>query len=147
MSVCLAAMGQPLGTPALTAYLAVSAVLFSLGLVGFMVRRNMIVMFLAAEMMLQGVSLTATAFGRYHQDWGGQMLVIFIIAVAAAEAGLALAQLINRKAPVTALTAKVFAPPLPEVTYLLINSSDPGPITNLVLSANLICTSPVEGFG
>jgi NADH-quinone oxidoreductase subunit K len=72
-------------------YLAVGGALFALGLVGFLVRRNLIVMFLCAEMMLQGVSLTLVAFGRFHNDWGGQMLVIFIITVAACEAGIALA--------------------------------------------------------
>lgn len=72
-------------------YLVVGGLLFGIGLLGFIIRRNMIVMFLCAEMMLQGVSVTAIAFGRYHDDWGGQMLVIFIIAVAAAEAGIALA--------------------------------------------------------
>jgi NADH-quinone oxidoreductase subunit K len=72
-------------------YLVVGGLLFGIGLLGFIVRRNMIVMFLSAEMMLQGVSVTAIAFGRYHDDWGGQMLVIFIIAIAAAEAGIALA--------------------------------------------------------
>lgn len=72
-------------------YLLVGAILFVLGLVGFLVRRNMIVMFLCAEMMLQGVSLTLIGFGRYHADWGGQMLVIFIITVAACEAGIAMA--------------------------------------------------------
>ena len=51
----------------------------------------MIVMFLSAEMMLQGVSLSLVAWGRYHDDLGGQMLVIFIIAVAACEAAIALA--------------------------------------------------------
>ena len=71
-------------------YLVVGALLFALGLVGFLVRRNMIVMFLCAEMMLQGVSLSLAAWGRYHQDWGGQMLVIFVIAVAACEAAVAL---------------------------------------------------------
>lgn len=72
-------------------YLIVGALLFGIGLVGFLTRRNMIVMFLAAEMMLQGVSVTLIAFGRYHNDWGGQMLVIFILTVAACEAGIALA--------------------------------------------------------
>jgi NADH-quinone oxidoreductase subunit K len=78
-------------------FLAVGGVLFALGLVGFLVRRNMIVMFLCAEMMLQGVSVSLVAFGRYHGSlgapgaWGGQMLVIFIITVAACEAGLAMA--------------------------------------------------------
>jgi NADH-quinone oxidoreductase subunit K len=51
----------------------------------------MIVMFLCAEMMLQGVSVSLVAWGRYHDDWGGQMLVIFIVTVAACEAGIALA--------------------------------------------------------
>ena len=72
-------------------YLIVGAMLFGIGMVGFLSRRNMIVMFLAAEMMLQGVSLTLVAFARFHNDYGGQMLVVFIIAVAACEAAIALA--------------------------------------------------------
>jgi len=72
-------------------YLIVGAVLFGLGAVGFLSRRNMIVMFLCAEMMLQGVSLSLVAFSRFHNDFGGQMLVVFIIAVAACEAAIALA--------------------------------------------------------
>ena len=87
-------------------YLLVGGLLFVLGMIGFLVRRNMIVMFLCAEMMLQGVSLSLIGFGRYHSSladsaqaagvvsagpWGGQMLVIFIIAVAACEAGIAMA--------------------------------------------------------
>jgi NADH-quinone oxidoreductase subunit K len=80
-------------------FLAIGGLLFGLGLVGFLVRRNMIVMFLCAEMMLQGVSLTLVGFGRYHGSlpdanlagaWGGQMLVIFIITIAACEAGIAM---------------------------------------------------------
>jgi NADH-quinone oxidoreductase subunit K len=50
----------------------------------------MIVMFLAAEMMLQGVSLSLVAWSRFHDNFGGQMLVIFIIAVAACEAAIVL---------------------------------------------------------
>ncbi len=72
-------------------YLLIGGVLFALGLIGFMVRRNMIVMFLCVEMMLQGISVSLVAWSRFHDDWGGQMLVLFIIAVAAAEAGIALA--------------------------------------------------------
>ena len=72
-------------------YLVVGALLFTIGVVGFIVRRNLIVVFLSAEMMLQGVSVSLVAWGRFHDDWGGQMMVIFIIAVAAAEAGVALA--------------------------------------------------------
>jgi len=81
-------------------YLAIGAALFALGLIGFLTRRNMIVMFLCAEMMLQGISVSLVGFGRYHGavatpgsagPWGGQMLVIFIITVAACEAGIAMA--------------------------------------------------------
>ena len=72
-------------------YLVVGGLLFAIGLIGFVVRRNVIVMFLCVEMMLQGVSVSLIAWGRYHADWGGQMLVLFIIAVAAAEAGIAMA--------------------------------------------------------
>jgi NADH-quinone oxidoreductase subunit K len=76
--------------------LAVGGALFALGLIGFLVRRNMIVMFLCAEMMLQGVSINLIGWGRYHGSlglsgaWDGQMLVIFIITIAACEAGLAM---------------------------------------------------------
>jgi NADH-quinone oxidoreductase subunit K len=72
-------------------YLLVGALLFGIGLVGFLSRRNMIVMFLSAEMMLQGVSVSLVAWGRYRNDWGGQILVIFILTVAACEAAIALA--------------------------------------------------------
>ncbi|MEX2559402.1 MAG: NADH-quinone oxidoreductase subunit NuoK [Pirellulales bacterium] len=72
-------------------YLALGALLFGIGLAGFLSRRNMIVMFLAAEMMLQGVSLSLVAWGRFHNDWGGQVLVIFVLTVAACEAAIALA--------------------------------------------------------
>jgi NADH-quinone oxidoreductase subunit K len=71
-------------------YLTVGAILFGLGLIGFISRRNMIVMFLCAEMMLQGVSVSLVAWGRYHNDWGGQILVIFILTVAACEAAIAM---------------------------------------------------------
>lgn len=75
-------------------YLLVGAALFTIGLVGFLVRRNIIVMFLCAEMMLQGVSISFVAWGRYHGDLDGQALVIFVIAVAACEAGIALALIV-----------------------------------------------------
>jgi len=71
--------------------LLVGALLFGIGMIGFLSRRNMIVMFLAAEMMLQGVSVSLVAWGRYHNDWGGQILVIFSLTVAACEAAIALA--------------------------------------------------------
>ncbi len=78
-------------TAILQNHLFVGAVLFALGLIGFLVRRNVIVMFLCVELMLQGVALSLVSWSRYHGDWGGQMLVIFIITVAACEAALGLA--------------------------------------------------------
>ncbi len=72
-------------------FLIIGGLLFGLGLIGFISRRNMIVMFLCAEMMLQGISVSLVAWGRFHNDWGGQMLVIFILTVAACEAAIALA--------------------------------------------------------
>jgi len=72
-------------------YLVVGAVLFVLGMVGFLARRNMIVMFLCAEMMLQGVAINLLAFARFRGNLQGQAFVLFIITVAACEAGIALA--------------------------------------------------------
>ena len=70
--------------------LLLSAVLFTVGLVGFMTRRNMIVMFLCTELMFQAVAIAMIAFGRFHHDVSGQVFVIFILTIAAAEAALAL---------------------------------------------------------
>ena len=67
-----------------------SALLFVIGLFGFMTRRNMIVMFLCTELMFQGVALALVTFSRMHLDVSGQVFVIFILTVAAAEAALAL---------------------------------------------------------
>jgi NADH-quinone oxidoreductase subunit K len=70
--------------------LIVGAILFALGLVGILTRRNLIVMFLCAELMLQGISVSLVAWSRHHGDWGGQILVIFVLSVAACEAAIAL---------------------------------------------------------
>lgn len=72
-------------------FLAVGAILFGIGLVGFLTRRNLITLFLCAEMMMQGVVLNLVAFSRLHGNMGGQVFALFIITVAACEAGLALA--------------------------------------------------------
>ena len=71
-------------------YLIVGAVLFALGLIGFLARRNLIVMFLCAEMMLQGVAINLLAFARFHGNLQGQAFTLFVITVAACEAGIAL---------------------------------------------------------
>ncbi len=72
-------------------YLIVGAILFVLGMIGFMTRRNLILMFLCAELMLQGVSLNLVAFSRQHGNLQGQVFTLFVITVAACEAALALA--------------------------------------------------------
>jgi NADH-quinone oxidoreductase subunit K len=72
-------------------YLAVGAALFVLGALGFLTRRNLILMILSSELMLHGVSLTLVTFGRMHHSQEGQAFTIFILTVAACEAGLALA--------------------------------------------------------
>ena len=75
---------------ALQHYLAVGAVMFVIGLIGFMTRRNLIVMFLCTELMFQGVAINLIAFGAYHGNLGGQSFVIFVLVIAAAEASIAL---------------------------------------------------------
>ena len=75
---------------ALQHYLAVGAIMFVVGMIGFMSRRNLIVMFLCTELMFQGVAINLIAFGRYHANLGGQAFVIFVLVIAAAEASLAL---------------------------------------------------------
>jgi NADH-quinone oxidoreductase subunit K len=72
-------------------YLIVGAILFGLGMIGFLARRNMIIMFLSAEMMLQGVAVNLVAFAHYRGNLGGQVLTLFIVTVAACEAAVALA--------------------------------------------------------
>lgn len=71
-------------------YLAVGAALFVLGALGFLTRRNLILMILSSELMLHGVSLTLVTFGRMNHSLEGQAFTIFILTVAACEAGLAL---------------------------------------------------------
>ena len=71
-------------------YLALGAILFAIGLVGFMARRNMIMMFLCTEIMFQGVAINLIAFSRFHLNPSGQSFVIFLLSIAAAEASLAL---------------------------------------------------------
>jgi NADH-quinone oxidoreductase subunit K len=72
-------------------YLALSAVLFTIGVVGVLVRRNVIVVFMAIELMLNSVNLTLVAFSSFLGDVTGQALVFFVMAVAAAEAAVGLA--------------------------------------------------------
>lgn len=67
---------------------------FCIGLVGILVRRNLLVMLMCVELMLNAVNLAFVAFARHHQDMSGQVSVFFIITVAAAESAVGLGLLI-----------------------------------------------------
>lgn len=75
---------------ALSHFLLTGAVLFTLGLIGFISRRNLIIMFLCTEMMFQGVAVSLVAFAKFHGNFSGQTFVIFVLTIAAAESALAL---------------------------------------------------------
>jgi NADH-quinone oxidoreductase subunit K len=83
-----------MATVPLSWYLILSALLFTIGVVGVLVKRNPIVIFMCVELMLNAVNLSLVAFGRYLGDAGGQMLSIFVMAVAAAEVAVGLGILI-----------------------------------------------------
>jgi NADH-quinone oxidoreductase subunit K len=76
-------------------YLALSAVLFAIGVAGVLVRRNLIVLFMAIEIMLNAVNLSFVALARARGDVDGQLIVFFVMAVAAAEAAVGLALFIQ----------------------------------------------------
>lgn len=78
-----------------TNYLIVGGILFVLGAIGFLTRRNLITLMLSAEMMLHGVSLNLVAFSKYHNNFQGQAFTAFILTVAACEAGIALALILT----------------------------------------------------
>jgi len=72
------------------AYILIGAVLFAVGMVGFLARRNLIVMFLSTEIMLQGVLLNLVGFGSMYPGVSGQVFGLFVLVIAAVEAGLGL---------------------------------------------------------
>jgi NADH-quinone oxidoreductase subunit K len=72
-------------------YLILSAILFSLGLIGVLVRRNAIVILMSIELMLNAVNLTFVAFSHQMNNLDGKIIVFFVMTVAAAEAGVGLA--------------------------------------------------------
>lgn len=75
-------------------YLVVSALLFSLGLAGVIMRRNLIVMYMSLELMLNAANLALVTFSRYNNNLDGQVMVFFIITVAAAEVAVGLALIV-----------------------------------------------------
>ncbi|MCZ7535823.1 MAG: NADH-quinone oxidoreductase subunit NuoK [Acidimicrobiia bacterium] len=86
-------------------YLTLAALLFTIGAVGLLVRRNTLVMFMCVELMLNAVNLTFVSFARALDDIGGQVIVFFTLVVAAAEVAVGLAIIVaifRRRQGVTA---------------------------------------------
>lgn len=82
-------------TVPLSYYLVLSAILFTIGAIGVVIRRNAIVLFMCVEIMLNAVNLSFLSFAAYHRDHAGQIFSLMVIAVAAAEAGIGLALIVN----------------------------------------------------
>ncbi len=80
-------------------YLVVSGLLFAIGLTGVLTRRNIFVIFMSAELMLNSVNVSLVAFGRYLNTLAGQSFVVFVLTIAAAEAavGLGLIMALQRR--------------------------------------------------
>ena len=76
-------------------YLALSVILFGIGALGVLLRRNAIILFMSIEMMLNSANLLFVAFARYLGDLDGQVLVFFVITVAAAEVAVGLALIVT----------------------------------------------------
>ena len=93
------AKGEPMLDVNISHYLILSAFLFSLGLIGVLVRRNAVVILMSIELMLNAVNLTFVAFGHYNSNVNGFIVVFFVMTVAACEAavGLALAVAILKR--------------------------------------------------
>src|SRR5947208_7402076 len=75
-------------------YLVVSALLFSLGLLGVIIRRNLLIIYMGLELMLNAANLALVAFSRFNNNLDGQVFVFFIITVAAAEVSVGLALIV-----------------------------------------------------
>lgn len=75
-------------------YLALSALLFGMGVLGVLVRRNAIILFMSLELMFNAANLAFVAFALYYQVLNGQVFVFFVMAVAAAEAAVGLALIV-----------------------------------------------------
>jgi NADH-quinone oxidoreductase subunit K len=78
----------------ITYYIGLSAILFTLGALGILVRRNAIIIFMSVELMLNAANLAFIAFARYYQVMSGQIFVFFVMAVAAAEVAVGLALIV-----------------------------------------------------
>ena len=89
-----------LGTEAVTViglnhYLVLSAFMFTIGMVGVLMRKNVLVILMGIELMLNAVNLSFIAFARFSGDLNGQIMVFFVMTIAAAEAAVGLALAVN----------------------------------------------------
>jgi NADH-quinone oxidoreductase subunit K len=85
---------QDLLTNSLNGYIFLSSVLFTIGILGILIRKNIIIIFMSIELMLNAVNLLLVAFSVHHNNPDGQVFVFFIMAVAAAEITIGLAILV-----------------------------------------------------
>jgi len=90
----MAAMENLLGPISINHYLFLSSILFSIGVMGVLLRRNFIVIFMSIELMLNSVNVLLAAFSRFNANQDGQVFVFFIMVVAAAEVAVGLAILV-----------------------------------------------------
>src|SRR3712207_5573977 len=89
----MSTVSQTTGVP-LAFFLLISALLFSIGMIGVLTRRNILVIFMSAELMMNAVNLALIAFGVQLTSMAGQNFVVFVVTVAAAEAAVGLAIII-----------------------------------------------------
>jgi NADH:ubiquinone oxidoreductase subunit K len=75
----------------LSAYVVLSAILFTIGTVGVLIRRNLIILLLSIELMFNAANINFVAFSHYFQDVTGQVFVVFVLTIAAAEVAVGLA--------------------------------------------------------
>ena len=85
---------QDLLTTSLNGYILLASILFSIGILGILIRKNIIIIFMSIELMLNAVNLLMTAFSVHHNNSDGQVFVLFIMTVAAAEVTIGLAILV-----------------------------------------------------
>ncbi len=75
----------------LSAYVILSSILFTIGAVGVLIRRNLIILLLSIELMFNAANINFVAFSHYFQDVSGQVFVVFVLTIAAAEVAVGLA--------------------------------------------------------
>ncbi len=85
---------QDLLTNSLNGYILLASILFTIGILGILIRKNIIIIFMSIELMLNAVNLLMTAFSVHHNNSDGQVFVLFIMTVAAAEVTIGLAILV-----------------------------------------------------